>query len=97
MSVTKLQFLSEKLANFKKYLLTIAPDKGEFINSFDVSSQQNLLRFTQFVVMKVKPSQDNLDILIDSVLKENNISVTLTLEQRTKIKRYFEMFCEIIN
>jgi Asp-tRNA(Asn)/Glu-tRNA(Gln) amidotransferase C subunit len=96
MSVSKLQFLSEKLANFKKYLGSIIPSH-EMVNSFDVSSQENLIKFTQFVVLKVKPSKDNLDILIDSIMKEHKVEVSLSLEQRTKIKRYFEMFCEIID
>jgi hypothetical protein len=100
--VTKKEFLKAKLENFKQFLKTIK-DSASATNSllsqvetFSLDEDENLVKFSQFIIFKVKPSIKSLDIFIDNMMKEQNISIELTLEQREKLKKYLELFCEII-
>ena len=93
---TKLIYLNEKFENFKKFLKGISHHANIF-DSFTLMNQDHLVQFSQFVLLKVKPSINDLDIFIDSLLREKKVEVKLMIEEREKIKRYLTLFVELLS
>jgi hypothetical protein len=96
-------FLKSKLSNFRRYLNGISEtqegDEGEAntaLNKYDMEKQETYDEFIKFMIFKVKPNKDNLDLLIDSLIIEWKLKVDLKMEQRAKIKQYFLMFLDVI-
>lgn len=89
------EFLREKLQNFKKFVLENLPAQlSKFKELIDGLTVDALIIMT---VKELKPNKDHLDELIDAKFNEVDLTEPIDPAHRAKLKRYLEMFIDIVN
>lgn len=82
------QFLEQKLENFKQFLKEVCKNT-ETIEEYENMSMTKLLIFVNWFLL---PQKNNLE----SVVEAMNEKLNFADEHKPKIKKYLEMFCEIV-
>lgn len=92
--ITKSDFLKEKAKNFRDYVMKYQPTEEvkTYLSGFDESKLEYTI-LTVLIPMKMVNSED---IYIDDLLGRLTVPEPEVEAVKTKIKRYFHMFCDVI-
>lgn len=91
-ALTKDEYLRSKADNFAMYVRTVATDTN-MISQFEAMTTAQLL---DYFITNVLPYRHTLSVPTGKVMYECGIPV-LDTDAYNKVKRYLEMFCELID
>jgi hypothetical protein len=91
---TKSDFLKEKAKNFRDYIMKYQPTEEvkTYLQGFDESKLEYTI-LTVLIPMKMVASEE---IYIDDLMGRLTIPESEVEAVKTKITRYFKMFCDVI-
>lgn len=97
-NISKRDYLNAKLSNFKKFINDHIPnDNSKFKNDLLMLCSVSVEDFTSYIIIKVKPFKNNVDEYINKMASEYNVDIIkYQKEDVSKLKRYLEMFIDII-
>jgi hypothetical protein len=92
--MTKTDFLKEKAKNFRDYIMKYQPTEEvkTYLQGFDESKLEYTI-LTVLIPMKMVASEE---IYIDDLMGRLTIPEAEVGAVKTKILRYFKMFCDVI-
>ena len=88
--MSKLELLNQKLDNMCNYLSREFPNVKLKLTQLKTQSLDLLITF---IVVEVKPHRNNLSTVVDDICKIEKIKVND--EQRQKLIKYLNFFCDI--
>lgn len=94
----KRDFINAKLSNFKKFINDHIPDaNSKFKNDLLMLCSVSVEDFTSYIIIKVKPFKTNIEEYISKMSSEYNVDISkYQKEDVNKLKRYLEMFLDIV-
>jgi hypothetical protein len=92
---SKIDFLKDKAQNFKKYIIELKPDE-EIILWLSTFHEQMLIPTIVGGLLPLK-KDNKLDETADKVLEKlKGVNDTNKAEVKIKLRRYFDLFCEVV-
>lgn len=91
---TNYEFLSEKLANYKKFIRESGgtPDRVDELDKYSVDI---FLAFGASTLLPLKKSSGNVSVAVEKTISHFNLPDEETI--RAKLERYYNFLCEFLS